>query len=478
MSVETLRGSGGSYVLHSEIASGGMASVHLGRRVEDGTLVAIKRLHDEYAGDPELVTMLLDEARVTAHVRHPNVAALLDVVTDPAAAARGGLVYLVFEYVAGESLSRLVAAAYARGEPIPEPVVVAILYGVLEGLHAAHEARDAGGRALGVIHRDVSPENVLVGADGVPRVVDFGIAKAVDRAQPTTHHGRRKGKTAYMAPEQLVGRAIDRRVDVWAASVVLWELLARRRLFAEESPSVLARMIVSESVSPPSLVAPCSVAFDAVVLRGLSKEPDGRFASAHEMALAIEAVRAPASSGVVADWVRRLAGERLRRRRLLEEESGRGPPRDLEAKLGGEPTGVARGRSGPPLAPAPSARSEPPVPLEPLATTSERRWGVPMLLAVGLAVALALGLRASLKHRVAPAGATPSSASEGPGPPPDHAEPEGSAAPLPPSPPTGTLPTATPSGAHRRPLARPGCNPPYTVGPPPDFIRTPKPQCF
>src|SRR5687767_6563935 len=190
-----------------------MARVHLGRLMGPAGFartVAIKRLHEGLARSPEAAATLLDEARLAARVQHPNVVAILDVL------AVDGELTLVMEYVHGESLAVLLRAARARGEVVPPPVAVQIVREVLAGLHAAHEARSEAGEPLGLVHRDVSPQNILVGLDGAARVFDFGIAKAAGRYQETAT-GQLKGKVSYMAPEQLLGQAVDRRADVFAA---------------------------------------------------------------------------------------------------------------------------------------------------------------------------------------------------------------------------------------------------------------------
>src|SRR5580700_10113505 len=209
----------GRYALHHEIASGGMATVHIGRLlgpVGFARTVAIKRLHAHMARNPEFVAMFLDEARLAARIRHPNVVSTLDVV------ATEGELFVVMEYVPGDSLARLLHAAREAGEPVPLPVAASIMVDVLHGLHAAHEASDERGQPLGLVHRDVSPHNVLVGTDGAAHVIDFGIAKAAGRAQ-VTREGQLKGKLAYMAPEQLKGGTggskVDRRADVFGAAV-------------------------------------------------------------------------------------------------------------------------------------------------------------------------------------------------------------------------------------------------------------------
>ena len=227
----------GRYALHGEIASGGMAVVHFGRLlgpVGFSRPVAIKRLHPQLAREPNVRAMFIDEARLASRIRHPNVVPTLDVVTD------GGDLLLVMEYVHGESLQQLLRAVRKRGEPVPLRITLAVMTAVLHGLHAAHEATTETGQALNVVHRDVSPQNIMVGVDGVARVLDFGIARATVRLE-NTREGIVKGKLAYMAPEQLGGVVVDRRAAVYAATVVLWEMLTGKRLFVRgahrEAPS-------------------------------------------------------------------------------------------------------------------------------------------------------------------------------------------------------------------------------------------------
>ena len=187
------------YAIYDAIASGGMATVHLGRLIGTAGFlrtVAIKRLHSQFAHDADFTAMFLDEARLASRIQHPNVVSTLDVVMND------NELLLVMEYVRGESLSRLIRRARDRGVPLPPRVVVAIMSGALHGLHAAHEAVDEKGALLGLVHRDMSPQNVLVGTDGVARVLDFGVAKAAGRVH-TTRDGDIKGKVLYMPPEQL-----------------------------------------------------------------------------------------------------------------------------------------------------------------------------------------------------------------------------------------------------------------------------------
>jgi hypothetical protein len=304
--------------MYDAIAAGGMATVHYGRLlgpVGFSRTVALKRLHAHFARDPEFVAMFIDEARLAARIRHPNVVQTLDVV------AADGELLLVMDYVQGESLSRLVRASRA-GSGIPVRVAAAIVCGALHGLHAAHEATDEQGAPLGLVHRDVSPQNILIGGDGIARVLDFGVAKAAGRVQ-TTGQGRVKGKIGYMAPEQINGIA-TRQTDVFAASVVLWEALTGKRLFAGDDLRRVLSRILSEDIVPPTALAPhLPPGIDAVVLRGLEREPDKRYATAREMALEVEACLGLASPVQVGAWVESLAHVALAQRAatLAEIES-------------------------------------------------------------------------------------------------------------------------------------------------------------
>ncbi len=310
----------GRYVLFGEIASGGMASVHYARLngpAGFARTVAIKRMHPHFAKDPEFVAMFLDEARLAARIRHPNVVPTLDVVTTE------GEIFLVMEYVQGESLGRLVRALRGATRPTDTRIMSTIMSNVLLGLHAAHEAKNEQGEALGIVHRDVSPQNVIVGVDGVARVLDFGVAKAVGRLQ-STQDGQVKGKLAYMAPEQLHGSPVTRQSDVYAAAVVTWEALTGQRLFNGESEAAMIMAVLQGPVRPPSSVAPHVPDFvDDVVMRGLSRSPERRYATAREMALELEKAAGVASPSEIGDWVEALAHEALIKRasRVAEIES-------------------------------------------------------------------------------------------------------------------------------------------------------------
>jgi tRNA A-37 threonylcarbamoyl transferase component Bud32 len=320
---------GDRYAIYGEIASGGMASVHFARLIGPvgfSRTVAVKRLHANLREQEEFVRMFLDEARLATRVRHPNVVATIDVIETETQ------ICLVMEYVHGESLRRLARAAMSQAGRVPRRFVAAIIVGALHGLHAAHEAKNERGEPLNMVHRDVSPHNIIVGTDGIPRVIDFGIAKAKGQLRDTDV-GTIKGKFAYMAPEQLVGANVTRSADIYAASVLLWELLTGRRLFGSKiDTTVLERARVQ--IAPPSTFVPSlTPALDGIVLRGLSPDPDKRFPSAREMARAIEDCIAPASTADVGEWVERMAHERLaeRERQLAEIDELEGP--DAAAKL-------------------------------------------------------------------------------------------------------------------------------------------------
>ncbi|MDF2694094.1 MAG: serine/threonine protein kinase [Labilithrix sp.] len=302
------RGTLGRYALFGEIAAGGMATVHLARllgSVGFARTVAIKRLHPHLSKDPDFVAMFLEEARLAARVRHPNVVATLDVVDDD------NELFLVMEYVPGESLSRLVRKTREAGKRIPPRYVASVLCAALEGLHAAHDATSERGSPLGIVHRDVSPQNIQVGLDGIARVLDFGIAKATNRVQET-RTDQIKGKVAYMSPEQLAKGPIDRRADVYSASVVLWEALTGKRLFKADDVPALVYAIMNDEIDPPSKVVPdLPPGLDEIVMKGLDREAANRWSSARELAVALESVLTPAPPREIGEWMRETAGDML-----------------------------------------------------------------------------------------------------------------------------------------------------------------------
>ena len=312
----------GRYALHGVIASGGMANVHLGRLLGlagFSRTVAVKRLHANFARDPEFVSMLIDEARLAARIRHPNVVAMLDVV------ALEGELLLVMEYVHGEALSKLIIAARKAKQRIPQHVLLTVMAGVLDGLHAAHEARNDRGEHIGLVHRDVSPQNIQVGVDGVAKVLDFGIAKAAGRLQDT-RDDQLKGRLRYMAPEQLRPNGkVDRRSDIYSASVVLWEALTGKAIFKAESDWQMAHLIMDGVKRKPSELNPkVHPELDELVMRGLAVREEDRFQTAYDMAVAIEEVGPIGTPREVGQWVEEIAADALADRAArVDEVEGR-----------------------------------------------------------------------------------------------------------------------------------------------------------
>lgn len=304
----------GRYALFEKFASGGMATVHLGRLDGAGgftRVVAIKRLLPHLVEDGDFAEMLLKEARLAARVRHPNVVPTLDVV------ASKGEVLLVLEYVHGESLSALCRAQAKRKELIPLGIVVSVMMEALEGLHSVHEATDERGRSLGLVHRDVSPPNVIVGVDGMARVLDFGIVKALEHLEETVPN-RLKGKTGYMSPEQIRAERLTRASDIFAAGIVLWEMLTLRRFASGAGDKERIDKIMAGNFPNPSEYRPeLGEVMDGIVMRALAFDPNERYATAREFAAALGAAAEPASAGVVADWVRSLATRPLAERARL-----------------------------------------------------------------------------------------------------------------------------------------------------------------
>jgi eukaryotic-like serine/threonine-protein kinase len=300
----------GRYALFDELAAGGMATVHLARLLLNdgsGRTVAVKRLHPQYTKDNEFCAMFMDEARLVTRIKHPNCVRTVDVVQNDE-----GL-FLVMEYVHGESLSRLMRTSRERKEPIAPQLVATLVHNALLGLHAAHEVTGDDGKPLNVVHRDVSPQNIIVGVDGAAKVLDFGIAKAAGRMQ-TTREGQIKGKLAYMAPEQIRGQ-VDRRTDVFAAAVCLWEALAGRRLHEGlKDVEIVTRVVQGKFVGPSSCATGISPELDQIVLKGLAADPKKRYLTANDMAADIEAKIGLVDRAEVTAWLEKLAKPTLDKR--------------------------------------------------------------------------------------------------------------------------------------------------------------------
>ncbi len=304
----------GRYAVHAEIGAGGMATVHLGRLVGArgfSRTVAIKVLHASYAKNKEFVERFLDEARLVGRIHHPNVMPTLDVI------AEGPELRIVMDYVAGESLDQLWSAARAKGERVPTRIACGIVSGVLHGLHAAHEAKNEFGEPLGIVHLDVSPQNILVGVDGTSRVLDFGVARARGAEAATEV----SGKSAYLSPEQVRGVEVSPRTDVFAASIVLWELLTGEPLFLSDNhAATLQRVLGGVIPSAADKVPDLPPRIDELLKIGLRRDPGQRFATARDMALEIEAAIIPALPSEIGRWVESIASETLAARALLVRE--------------------------------------------------------------------------------------------------------------------------------------------------------------
>ena len=274
----------GRYEMLTPLGHGGMASVYLVRRLGSAgfeRLAAMKVLHRGLCDDQEFVEMFLDEARVAARLHHPNTAAIIDL------GSNGLQPYMVMDYIEGDTLDAVQRAASAVRRAVPVGIALRIALDALAGLDAAHNLEGPDGAPLGLIHRDVSPHNLLVGVDGVARLVDFGIARATSR-RGVTAVGVIKGNVPFMAPEQLRGYGVDRRADIFSMGVTLWETLSLRRCFPTREGSPLSRM-AREDYRPLAEVAPkVPAALDAICRKALAFDPDDRFESAAAFASAIE----------------------------------------------------------------------------------------------------------------------------------------------------------------------------------------------
>jgi serine/threonine-protein kinase len=310
-----------------KLASGGMATVWVGTvrgALGFRQLVAIKKPHPHLLDDVSYRTELITEARLASLINHANVVDVRDVEVD------GESISLVMDYIEGASLGELVVAASMRGIQLPPRVAVRITLDTLAGLHAAHELVDERGRPVGLVHRDISPQNVLVGVDGLARVADFGVAKFA-RKKSETSDGSLKGKLAYMAPEYLRGEAIDRRFDVFAVGIVLWETLAGKRLFRGANEAETVRLLLEHEPASLASVAPAAAALDGVVATALSRSLDQRFQNAAAMAAALESTALAAGllggHTEVAAILKELVGASIEERRTL-----------VRAKLAHEPS--------------------------------------------------------------------------------------------------------------------------------------------
>ncbi|MFL5305854.1 MAG: serine/threonine-protein kinase [Polyangia bacterium] len=295
----------GRYLVFERIARGGMAAVHLGctRSLGRRRVVAIKFLDPRTALQPAALAMFIREARLGARVRHVNVVKTLDLVVD----LERDAVALVTEYVPGPTVSRLAQSAALANRQLPISVIAGILNDVLAGLHAIHEATNPDGTALNILHRDVSSRNILVGADGRARLIDFGIACVLGQ-DPKGDDSTLRGTPPYMAPEHIQHRPLDRRADLFSAGVVLWQLLTGRRLFRGTSAgAVWSEILHGRNVEPSRINPDVPAALDEVVLRALARDREQRFPTALAFAEALRSAAPIASPSVIASWTAGLA---------------------------------------------------------------------------------------------------------------------------------------------------------------------------
>lgn len=324
----------GRYEILTELASGGMASVYIARAQGVAgfeRLVAIKVLHPHLAYEEEFISMFLDEARLAARIRHMNVVPTIDISD-----SLGDGYFLVMDYVEGHHLGALLGSAAKKGARLPTPFICRVLTDALQGLGAAHRLTDEKGVPLHLVHRDVSPHNILVGTDGIGRLTDFGVAKAEVR-MASTRAGQFKGKLSYMAPEQASSGATDQRSDLFSMGVILWESLTGRRLFKAESNAATLNKLLKEPIPKPSELWKDLSHFDEVTLKALRREPDARFQTADEFMEALESAaehEGVASARAVARLVRELAADKI------EQESDR--VREAIGQLGRAKIGEAQ----------------------------------------------------------------------------------------------------------------------------------------
>ena len=282
--------------------------------------VAVKTMLPTISDDPRFEQMFLDEARIASRIRHPNVVEILDL------GEQDDVLYLVMEWVDGEPLSLVRYSAVEEG-PFPLPIAVKIVTDACAGLHAAHELVDEEGKLVGLVHRDISPQNILVGYEGVVKLVDFGVAKTSGRTAETTSVGQVKGKPPYMSPEQALGKTVDRRTDLFALGIVLYQLATGRHpMRGETDVATLHNIVSNQPILPPgAFVSEFPIQLERVIMKALAREPDLRFQTARDFEMALEEVAHESLPRVrteeVGRFVNGLLGSHGEARRVAVRES-------------------------------------------------------------------------------------------------------------------------------------------------------------
>lgn len=286
------------------LARGGMATIYIGRATGIGSFernVVLKVIHQ--GTDPAMVQMFLEEARLAACLNHQNVAQVFEVGEDT------GIHYLAMEYVHGQDLHGLLASANSAKRTIPLDLALTIVAGAAAGLDHAHNRRSASGTSLGIVHRDISPSNIMVGYDGSVKLLDFGIAKATS-LPPRTESGVIKGKFAYMAPEQCRSQDVDRRSDIFALGIILYEITTQHRCFRADSDfDTMRRIVTGDFIRPSRIVNNYPAELEAIVIKALALDPSRRYQSAAALLEALEAFMVASHMSVSAMAIRRFMKE-------------------------------------------------------------------------------------------------------------------------------------------------------------------------
>jgi eukaryotic-like serine/threonine-protein kinase len=340
----------GRYQLLRKLATGGMGQVFLARQKGAGgfeKLLVVKRILPHLAEEDEFIHMFFDEARIAAALNHPNIAQIFDL------GEAEGTYYIAMEYIHGESLRAVNNRANERGGGMPLALKCRVIADAAAGLDFAHRAKSLSGKPLGLIHRDVSPQNVLIGFNGAVKLIDFGVAKAANKISSTLT-GTIKGKYAYMSPEQARGEELDSRSDVFGLGIVFYELLTSSRLFKRDSETETLKAVVGAKIAPPStLVRGIAKALDGIVTKALARDRGARYQTAGELQLALEDFlvreRLPGTSAHLAAYIQELYAEEIAEEAFHSEPTVIGPPPSRSAgkslKSNSRPSGRSRSNS-------------------------------------------------------------------------------------------------------------------------------------